>query len=166
VNLSRAALAAVLSFVVAPACGSAEPAVSPEPAATPYVVKMPYIPDCSRSWGAAENIEVFIARKDMERALRLYAAAGKAQASCSRLDWRGNVLGHLMMMTAAANYNYAADLAATLRHYASARAYALSANSVYRQMLKTPGVGSNGLNKSTISAEMTANNDLIAKLKR
>lgn len=67
-----------------------------------------------------------------------------------------------MLLTAAANYNRAADLSSRLQRFADARVYAMKANAVYTRMLKSPVFGFDGLTRATVTAEMTANDDIIA----
>ncbi len=132
------------------------PQLMPEPGPTLY------LPTCSEpAWGATDNVDIFVARDDLRRAIRVYAAAADAQVACAP-SWRSNLRGQFnMLYTAAANYNHAADLSVRLKRFDSARAYAIKANAVYRRMLKSPVFGFNGLTRAALMAEMTANDDII-----
>jgi hypothetical protein len=160
--MKRAVPALVLSMIALPLGSGAQPTATPAPVPVPEATV--FLPGCSEpAWSVSDNVGIFIARNDLRRAIEVYAAAADAQVACAP-RWRSNLRGQFnMLYTAAGNYNRAADLSARLKRFDSARAYATKANAVYTRILKSPVFGFDGLSRATVKAEMTANNDLIAR---
>ena len=132
--------------------------VSPNPEPTLFMAP------CSESaWGVTDQLEIFLKRGDRERALSILVAAGKAQEECSK-QWRTNYGGRYNMWGAAAqNYARAADIAVHLHRYALARSLAQASTRMYRIMQAHP-YGDFSADPRDIEAEITANNDLLARL--
>lgn len=132
--------------------------------ATPSPQPTDFFPPCAGpALDAPDNVNIFLKRHDTERALQVLVAAAESQDTCSTL-WRTNAFGRYNMWeNASDNYAQAADLAESLHQYQLASSLALASNRLYRLMLANPP-RFGFLNAAVIRAEITANNDLLARL--
>lgn len=132
--------------------------------ASPSPQPTDYVPPClDAAIDARQNVSIFLARHDRQRALEVLVAAARSQDACST-RFRTNAYGRYNMWeNASDNYAQAADLAESLHQYQLAASLALASNRLYRLMLANPP-RFGFLNAAVIRAEITANNDLLARL--
>jgi len=118
------------------------------------------------------NVDVYVSRKDYERALAVRAQAAKAQAECAPGFVANANQRYGMLNLAATNYSSAADLAAQLNHKTLARSYARAANTLYRSMLQLGASGQvfefhiHENLAGDIKANILVNDDIIERFSR